>query len=49
MRTSKLFERLFGLTFAAVLTVAMLAGVDTLAGTDPTPQQLARAGTTAHL
>jgi negative regulator of sigma E activity len=48
MNTTHFTARLTSFAFAAVLTLAMLAGVDTLAGGDKSAPQMAQTAGTSH-
>jgi hypothetical protein len=47
MNTPSLLQRLSSVALAAVFTTAMLMGIQSLASSDPTPAQLARAAAAA--
>jgi hypothetical protein len=48
MNTTNFLNRAVSFSFAAILTVMTLAGVDTLAKQEPTAAQMARAAVTSQ-
>ncbi len=48
MSTSTLFQRAISFSFAALVTVMTLAGVDSLARQEPSAAQMARAAASAQ-
>lgn len=48
MNTTHITARLTSFAFAAVLTLAMLAGVDTLASADKSAPQMAQTASASH-